>query len=1375
MRKTNKTLKVTRGIVLLLCCIIFFSSFSVVYALGLGKHNNIFENLNDTVAASKQDTYPYSRLTAVKSGDVVIEEALSSDKISSVGMDVLYGTTHGLVMYYGEVPYKETWSKDKRVSGWEGYAYQKDTTLSDTDYWGKTGISKDEVSVEDLENVNSTDKIVSLRLYALSKSPVAFQFWFRNIGYIIQSFFANLGTKIVSLLVAAKNIDMSDIVNALGLAELSKVVNKAFIWNSDGTGGGHLSIFTVFCLLMFIVSIVGYGISYARGTKKTKDIKDILLPAFAGIIIIGMCLTGRIETLGSSLSNAVSKVVYSIAGIATDSNGGAIFITSVDDPKYENKVVQIQEMSLINKCLIDMQICTQFDVDDINELKIDNFGTTGTNAVSDLPGQNSLNFSDQYDNNIGYYFWFADSSAKNKTDKNKTYPDTNPSVAEGRMEGLFTWMQKVYNNGDASTQEKVRNMFLSFANPHAYKGAFRMFLFFIIMIVLALCLWRYAKDILIAKLKMILALLGMAIAGPLMITGKDKLVQTGKDLLGVIIISFIEITIHSIMFDAIIFAVAIIIKPDIMRLIITIFLLLLLWHFNKALNEQIKKATANIERSVISSNGIVANAKRSASRALTENPHRWLEERARRYDEKMNADGKSNAGNLRSRMLHLAANTTASANQTQSLRKITQDMNEARKRSNLDYEQKRAKDAADATAAVEANIKRKQQALDSIISEASAEAVQRTMESRDFAEGMEKETWEAIQDTNISMNSSLSDINRIKDGNVKIGEGEDAKELSYSELAKRVRAASYQGGKYEDENHQLVELTEAEQKAYDEQNSKLTALQNNYKQEADKKAKLEADLKHHVEDRHMRAAITNADDNTITAEEKEQLLKAVDSGEDMKAATQMTAQNHYKDDFRKALEEQNKIANEQADQKLDSKKIGGHKRVNEEALDTANQTKLRLAELDNGLVVSSEAEAKAVMKEATKKTIKDNQFDLNNNSVYAGVKESEANKREQINNTKNETIEKHQDDLLIHKTVATNAAKASAGIKNAAVDVTSGVTKAGASVAATATESAKMVGNAFKKDIHAQNEENAQGIVDQVIKARKEKSYVSPDSKKYAELAAKEKAAQEAKKEAEKRSVDYQGTQAAMGDAPFKASSKPAPKAAPTSAPSAKPSKPTAAETVIGAGAAVTGAVVGTPSTAEYKAASAAVKPQNPVKPAPQLAPQPTPAPAQPIRVAPQASPAPQASRPGSQYQAAPQPTARPQVAPQPAPQPQVAPQPKVAPQPAAKPSVSDYTAAANNVQKPPVPDAIKPMDQIKREQEQRAQAASMGDAPFQTKKPTTQQMKQEAMQQEKENVFRQSNIKIGFDNTKPTTEAEARKQEAQLTKDKSDKEKGYT
>ena len=164
-------------------------------------------------------------------------------------------------------------------------------------------------------------------------------------------------------------------------------------------------------------------------------------------------------------------------------------------------------------------------------------------------------------------------------------------------------------------------------------GALRMFLFFGIMVLLALCLWRYVKDILVAKLKMLLALLGMAVAGPLMITGKPKLVQTGKDILGIMIISFIEITIHSIMFDAILFAVGIVISPDLLRLVVTFFLILLLWHFNKKLNEQIHKATESIERSVISSNGIVAQAKRSAHNYLRDRPARWLEERARKYDE----------------------------------------------------------------------------------------------------------------------------------------------------------------------------------------------------------------------------------------------------------------------------------------------------------------------------------------------------------------------------------------------------------------------------------------------------------------------------------------------------------------------------------------------------------------------------------------------------------------------------------------------------------------------------------------------------------------------------------------------------------------------
>ena len=407
MRKQNKTLKVTRSIVLLLCCIIFFSSFSSVYALGLGKHNNVWENLNDSLAASKSDIYPYNSTT-------------SGITIKSVGMDVLYGTTHGIVLYYGEVPYKETFNKDKRIEAWNGYAYQEGTSIKNNiPYWG-TSIDKDEVSIQDLEDVNTSDNIKSLRLYALSVSPTQVGFWIGNIFYVIQVFFAGLGTKIISLLVTAKNIDMSTILEALGLEKLSEVVNKAFIWNSEANGGlGQLSIFAAFCILILIVSIVGYAISYAKGGKKTMDIKEVLIPVFVGLIIIGMCLSGRINTLGSALSNAVTKVTYAIAGIATDGQSGAgkVYITDVSgDPQNENKLIQIQEVSMVNKCFIDMQICTQFGVSSIDKLNLSNF-PSGSSNLSYLKGIENANFNNDFGGNLGYYYWFANSNAKTKTNR----------------------------------------------------------------------------------------------------------------------------------------------------------------------------------------------------------------------------------------------------------------------------------------------------------------------------------------------------------------------------------------------------------------------------------------------------------------------------------------------------------------------------------------------------------------------------------------------------------------------------------------------------------------------------------------------------------------------------------------------------------------------------------------------------------------------------------------------------------------------------------------------------------------------------------------------------------------------------------------------
>jgi hypothetical protein len=170
-----------------------------------------------------------------------------------------------------------------------------------------------------------------------------------------------------------------------------------------------------------------------------------------------------------------------------------------------------------------------------------------------------------------------------------------------------------------------------------------------------------------AKIKMFIALLGMAIAGPLMFTGKKKLVNTGRDLMAVILVSFIEITVHSLMFDAIIYGTSIIISPSLFRLIITFFLLLLLWKFNAALNERIKSFTTGIENSVMSSGSIVKDAKRSMETALSRKPHELLAAKSAAYD----AAHSDQAGGLKSKLLRMAADSTASASQKKGFTKIT--------------------------------------------------------------------------------------------------------------------------------------------------------------------------------------------------------------------------------------------------------------------------------------------------------------------------------------------------------------------------------------------------------------------------------------------------------------------------------------------------------------------------------------------------------------------------------------------------------------------------------------------------------------------------------------------------------------------------------
>lgn len=1114
MRKTTKTLKVTRSIVLLLCCIIFFSSFSAVYALGLGKHNNVWDNLGDELGGSQTDTYPYNR----------IGQSDWSGNIKSVGMDVLYGTTHGIVLYYGEVPHDETFNKDKRIDAWNGYPYREKTSIASTKdgidpfvYWGTKLEGKTEVTIEDLENVNTSDKIVSMRLYALSVSPTQFGFWLGNIFYIMQVFFAGLGTKIINLLVIAKNIDMSFILESLGLQKLSEVANKAFIWNPEAGAKGQISIFTAFCILIFLVSIVGYAISYARGTKKTMDIKEVLIPVFVGLIIIGMCLSGRINTLGSALSNGVTKVCNTIAGIATDSSGGSVFITDVSgDPKYENRCIQIQEMSLVNKCFIDMQICTQFGVSGIGKLNMISLPNGSANTKY-LMYDKSLDFNTEFGNNLGYYYWFADSNAADKTSKNITYPKTSPTANEEKMSSMITFLQACYNSANTEGQkESIRNIVYSFAKPHTMVGALRMFLFFGIMVMLALCLWRYVKDILVAKLKMLLALLGMAVAGPLMITGKPKLVQTGKDILGIILISFIEITIHSIMFDAILFAVGIVIAPDLLRLVVTFFLILLLWHFNKKLNEQIHKATESIERSVISSNGIVAQAKRSAHNYLRDRPARWLEERARKYDEGTSANGKSHAGNLRSRMLHLAADS-ASTN-GKGFTKITAESIKARKKSNAEYDRERLHEATENVQKIEQEMNSKISNLNDIVNNQTKDQIEAA--KNDQSKWTEEEVlansaaYKATFLRDAAGEKIQQEMETLSQGSAGVKSAYDNAKLNRDANGNVIPKVDENGNCVDDDNNVLCTKEE-----FDEYQSHMNALKEareDFKKH-DKKVKEEKQkFDASIENRVKASTLANIDSNIINEEDKAAIQKKIDEGQDVNSAITSAVQESRKEGYEAALRQELKVANELSDKKLEPKKIGGAKRVNVDAVETANVATLKMAQLQAGVKVSSTDEAKTLMKSITEQTVKNNQFDVQNNEFNKSAQEAAHDIKNAGKDYKDQVVKDAQGKNI----VARGAAKVSGTAVQAAVAAPDTVISAGAAatgaIVGTAQETGKAIGNAFKDNISVQNAAASASLAEQIVKAQKSgidisKKANNPDElKAYAEAA---KNAQQSKKE----------------------------------------------------------------------------------------------------------------------------------------------------------------------------------------------------------------------------------------------------------------------
>lgn len=930
--------------ILALVTIITFSlclSIQFVRASGFASTSSIWEGETDCVEASSS-TYPYSDIGRSTGSRV---------EVKKVSLNILYGINRDLVTYRGELPWAETHKNNgDTLDGWSGYPYQEDTSSkSGTNpsygaatspdakaYWGdipdsvySNGNFK---SVGDAEKINNgSNGVVSLRLYALQHTSTDWWLIFGHLFYFLFKGLAWLASMFITLVVMAKNIDMKFIMSALKLDTVGEALTKSFVIN-----GVSISPFMGFCLIMFIFAVVTYVIKWVKGSEKTASIWKILGTALLGFIILGVCILGKWSDLGGTVSNAACKIMKEVAtSFTTGASGGDAFAVEITDNDNDNYITQLSELSLVYKPFIDIQICTQFGVTSVDNLSIDS--STNSNAKLDelntkyLAGIDSSKFKNEFNNNLGYYFWFANSSASKKTSYNSTLPDTKAGAAEEKLSSMITALQNKYNTADDTQKDDILNMIQALSLPQTGTGILLMLGYTIVLVILGLVLIKYAINVLIAKLELFVALLGLTIAGPLMISNNKKLVQTGKFILGMLLIAFLEITVWSIFFDLIIYTVGIMLQATLPSMLVTIAFLLLFLHFNPYIAQKVKELLDTTTRSVSPTFHQGRNQLRQSIRRGMNDVVDRVDNRKPKivgYDENGNAITKSRKGDLMSRMAHMASNSLEDAHSRKSWSKLGSRARADRKNAK-DTSNKALRQAADA------KVKNVQ---DNIAIEAEQQRNEITSDAKNVADSMiERDTTGNI----IRFDASKLDAEEVRMNNelLELKSTRDAlKEDPEYRLLKEEAARLKKDG---------LSLSPDKQKRLNE----LTKSIDDYdKQISDK----QQEISKHIEDRALRDV---ANRHGYKIGEDEDIEDALTEQVNLNVQEQHSAQ--LKDALEEAIKLHGKDINNAASASSDGK-VNGVKtsKVNKEAVVGYTTAKIMLDELKHGQVVSSTEDIK---------------------------------------------------------------------------------------------------------------------------------------------------------------------------------------------------------------------------------------------------------------------------------------------------------------------------------------------------------------------------------------------------------------------------------
>lgn len=625
----------------------------------------------------------------------------NNNKVTKLPFDILLGKNRDVISYTGAYPLKYKQTKDnvnyiQVPAGLEDVPYLIVDT-NDGLYWANSDLNfsteTTDYTQEVLDYANGTNLAGhnsglkrDLRIYALTQHKGGW-FNFGNIIYSITKWFAKVVTSIMNLLISIKNINVSTILDMLGLRSLLDTFNKIFI----GEGFTKPSIFLILALISLIITIVAYVKWYTTGNGKVTKKREIFIPLICGIFVIALALKPvGLTSIGTTLSNIIDKLAIDMLMESTSSSTNNLFVIESENIDQtiggetfnipDSRVISIQEQSLLNKLLIDTQICAQLGVDKIEDL---NFSSDGSDYLKGTTGNDFYpSVFSHVGYNLGYYYWFANSvlppqsiyASSLNNGRNKIYLDEirsdnyeyDTSNVSNKMEGIVNFLQYQYESG--SNKTKILKIMTNLAEPKMGSGALTFFLLTIELTLLAVATLRLVLKILISKLICAGSVLAIPIAGPLILSTRQKLIDTGKMLCFVFLVYSIQVFVLSVLFDLILMIVVLLFDTDILRILITIGFTAGILAFLPQIMGWLTQLLDTISKSISPELASKTNALKQKSRRL-------LGDAARNYDAKTrtktvyDADGNAQKirvkrkGDLLSKAMHTAENELSANNQ----------------------------------------------------------------------------------------------------------------------------------------------------------------------------------------------------------------------------------------------------------------------------------------------------------------------------------------------------------------------------------------------------------------------------------------------------------------------------------------------------------------------------------------------------------------------------------------------------------------------------------------------------------------------------------------------------------------------------------------